>query len=102
MPLARDPSPADTFSRPRVSEKTAVRVVELVGGVTGLNRITGRVALALRSPHFQSSLMMLPLSSAAGYASWIVLSSVLRLTCRMLRLPDCTATPVLNAGRKVV
>ena len=59
----------------------------------------GRVALALRSTHFQSSLMRAR-SPAGGVTNWMVLNSVVRLTFKMLRTPGCTTMLSRNTGNE--
>ena len=59
------PSPAETYRMPRVPEKIAVRL-ELadvsLANASPVKRSTGRVGEALRSTHFQSSLIRAPFS----------------------------------------
>ena len=67
VPEASEPSPAESWNMPRVSLNTAVWRRETVDTVllateSLSKRNTGRVGEALRSTHFHSSLMRLPLS----------------------------------------
>ena len=101
MPEACGPSPPETRSMPRVSEKTAPRLDVRGAGSSGSpsNRSTGRVDALPRSTHFQSSVIRLPLSTG-GYMSWIELSSVLRFTASMLRMPGWTRMPFFSGGNE--
>ena len=66
----------------------------------GPKRMTGRVAVEVRSTHFQSS-VMIARRSGPGYTSSIELSRPARLTFRRLFPPGCTRMFSRTAGRKL-
>ena len=67
---------------------------------SGSRRKTGRVALEVRSTHFQSSLINERCLADNGTSS-MVLKSVARLTFSKLRMPGWTRMLSLIAGTKL-
>src|SRR5436190_11556849 len=96
------PSPDDTFTTPRVSEKIEADEEGEEETVFGSNiRSTGRVAIELRSTHFQSSLIKAP-EFGDEYTSSTELKTEARLIARTLVEPAWIAILRFNAGMKLV
>ena len=102
--VTRPPSPAETCTSARVSEKTPL--VALRSGPLssdrqpGSSRSTGRVAFEVRRTHFQSSFMMAR-CSGLGRTSWIELNSPARLTLSSVRRPGWTKMLLFETGMKL-
>ena len=102
--VTRPPSPADTLTSARVSEKISLdaRCCGPLSSIfhPGSSRNTGRVAFDVRSTHFQSSLMMAR-CSGVGFTSWIELNSPAKLMFNSVRNPGCTKILLLETGEKL-
>ena len=82
------PKPHAGVPKRKLDAAAEARLLELGGlaSVSLLNLSTGRVAEAVRSIHFQSSVMNEPFWTG-GYANWMELKSEFRFTAITLRIP---------------
>ena len=102
--VTRPPSPPDTCTIARVSEKIPLDALRAAPSSSafqpGRSRSTGRVEFEVRRTHFQSSFMTARCSTL-GRTSWMELNRPARLTLSSVRSPGCTKMLLFETGMKL-